>query len=813
MGDVRAVLKGVPFMALTATATKDVQEVAVKKLNLKKTKVVKGSLDRRNIFLVCKKVSTMKVADAGSTEDEYGFGETCDDCGFRIFVSPEDLDETHRNIRETLDHNPTTTTTHGSRASRYLPTRGLSLPGTVSTLGSTVRSSNSTATMERKEYQSKKCRVHGVDAPLKGHKGICPWQHCACNDCEQVSSYRRQHVMDGRERTAPKEMTACDVIDIANMTREDSGTTSSAAKGAQKQQARGVKNTKIYEARNRRSLWKRLQYTQHSTCAGQSGTFPPHRQHPKSRPSTSRDDRPSTSRDDRPSTSRDDRPSTSRDDRPSTSRDDRGSLPLVVWITSLHRGWEPCPREGHAHVRVPGGDPLGPLGRFPDDPLQLADGSVDQRASVRTYINFLFRRDGCTCRNSQRTPWPVTATGVPTRSQAFPTSHMFSITKRMNELITLASPNHQPYGQRLFPTSESGSSGTDDPPTFRHPQKRELDPKHTSSSNTAMKKRPRPEDLNMSDSAPRLRALFVTHAMAAPQFRLPPVRRGTGAARPVPGDPPESIVPDQIMGGDRHTRSDWLHSRAAEIVDIAFQDEAAAINRIVEGIESYRFKCRQEGCNKSYVRPRGRELHEQSKHNLHVPSSQSSEKSTEDGVANYQAAKLSMALLIKNLKDATREGDGERVARCLKMALLFFRAYYGHSKYTLSTFLFFVRVEALLPAGGESEDASASGQDLSVVLFPCSTPDVAGGESEDASGQDLSGVLFSCSTPDVAGGESEDASASGQDLSGVLFPCSTSDVAGGESEDARGQDLRRDIPVPRWPNKTNTYTLRRHRYT
>ncbi|KAI8517490.1 hypothetical protein Bbelb_035070 [Branchiostoma belcheri] len=41
------------------------------------------------------------VADANSTEDEYGFGESCDDCGFRIFVSPEDLDKTHRNIRET----------------------------------------------------------------------------------------------------------------------------------------------------------------------------------------------------------------------------------------------------------------------------------------------------------------------------------------------------------------------------------------------------------------------------------------------------------------------------------------------------------------------------------------------------------------------------------------------------------------------------------------------------------------------------------------------------------------------------------------
>ncbi|KAI8516474.1 hypothetical protein Bbelb_050550 [Branchiostoma belcheri] len=48
-----------------------------------------------------------------------------------------------------------------------------------------------------------------------------------------------------------------------------------------------------------------------------------------------------------------------------------------------------------------------------------------------------------------------------------------------------------------------------------------------------------------------------------------------------------------------------------------------------------------------------------------------------------EAAKLGMALLIRNLMDATREGDGERVARCLKMTLLFFRAY-GHTKYALA---------------------------------------------------------------------------------------------------------------------------------
>ncbi|CAH1248560.1 Hypp8246 [Branchiostoma lanceolatum] len=38
-------------------------------------------------------------------------------------------------------------------------------------------------------------------------------------------------------------------------------------------------------------------------------------------------------------------------------------------------------------------------------------------------------------------------------------------------------------------------------------------------------------------------------------------------------DPPEAMVPDMILNGDRHTRSDWLHSRAAEIVDQVFAED------------------------------------------------------------------------------------------------------------------------------------------------------------------------------------------------------------------------------------------------
>ncbi|XP_035683066.1 uncharacterized protein LOC118420373 [Branchiostoma floridae] len=43
--------------------------------------------------------TTREVTDADDFED---LNSTCDDCGFQIFARLDDLDETHRNIRETL---------------------------------------------------------------------------------------------------------------------------------------------------------------------------------------------------------------------------------------------------------------------------------------------------------------------------------------------------------------------------------------------------------------------------------------------------------------------------------------------------------------------------------------------------------------------------------------------------------------------------------------------------------------------------------------------------------------------------------------
>ncbi|XP_035689474.1 uncharacterized protein LOC118424802 [Branchiostoma floridae] len=161
--------------------------------------------------------------------------------------------------------------------------------------------------------------------------------------------------------------------------------------------------------------------------------------------------------------------------------------------------------------------------------------------------------------------------------------------------------------------------------------------------------------------------------------------------------PPESIVPDMILSGDQHTKSDWIHSRAAEIVDLVFAEDLD----VVQGMSLQKpteFKCRAEGCNRVYVRPKPRVTHELKKHNLVVSETESSPSThmKEDHIRNYHISKLGMALLINNIHDATREGDGERLSRCFKMALLFYRCH-GHTKYAHGTLLHFARSQALLP--------------------------------------------------------------------------------------------------------------------
>ena len=65
-----------------------------------------------------------------------------------------------------------------------------------------------------------------------------------------------------------------------------------------------------------------------------------------------------------------------------------------------------------------------------------------------------------------------------------------------------------------------------------------------------------------------------------------------------------------------------------------------------------------------------------------------------DGIFDYACAVLNDGLLLLEFRDAIHEGDGERVLRCWKFLMLYFRAA-GHTKYALEAFTFFAKVNGV----------------------------------------------------------------------------------------------------------------------
>lgn len=68
----------------------------------------------------------------------------------------------------------------------------------------------------------------------------------------------------------------------------------------------------------------------------------------------------------------------------------------------------------------------------------------------------------------------------------------------------------------------------------------------------------------------------------------------------------------------------------------------------------------------------------------------------EDAIFNYATALMSDCLVVEELSDAIREGDGERVIRVWKFLLLYFRASH-RTKYALEGLTLLAQLSALLP--------------------------------------------------------------------------------------------------------------------
>ncbi|XP_078661588.1 LOW QUALITY PROTEIN: uncharacterized protein LOC144905714 [Branchiostoma floridae x Branchiostoma belcheri] len=170
--------------------------------------------------------------------------------------------------------------------------------------------------------------------------------------------------------------------------------------------------------------------------------------------------------------------------------------------------------------------------------------------------------------------------------------------------------------------------------------------------------------------------------------------------------PKKNWFPGNVAEADKEAKREWLYEEVGHIVDkLVMLKEGEIISNVTGGVKDafspeQPFQCRQQGCPKTFRYAKIRSNHEARVHHLTVPDTPPADKpekpsQEEDYKRNYTLARLSFGLLLRNMKDAVKEGDGERLHRLYSFALLYYRAY-GHTHYAYSCFLMKVQVASIL---------------------------------------------------------------------------------------------------------------------
>ncbi|KAK7879968.1 hypothetical protein WMY93_033358, partial [Mugilogobius chulae] len=193
---------------------------------------------------------------------------------------------------------------------------------------------------------------------------------------------------------------------------------------------------------------------------------------------------------------------------------------------------------------------------------------------------------------------------------------------------------------------------------------------------------------------------------------------------------PEGFIPDSVLNGSPEMQRSWLHEAVAKIVDIfvTFDDIADIATGVEEAAKSQptkanEYPCRNPGCAIIYKYQKSRENHERDVHGLASASVAITDRhntQTVDHKKQHTEARLSFGLLLMDMQDAVKEGDGERLLRLYSVAFLLYKTY-GHHQYAYSTFLLTVQVNATLsPSLAHSINGTGSGMGkvVKVEIFP-----------------------------------------------------------------------------------------------
>ena len=163
---------------------------------------------------------------------------------------------------------------------------------------------------------------------------------------------------------------------------------------------------------------------------------------------------------------------------------------------------------------------------------------------------------------------------------------------------------------------------------------------------------------------------------------------------------PDGFVPVDVSEGLPQLRRDWLHEKVGQVVDtfVMMTGITEAASQRQASTQPQQFQCRADGCGNMYIYSKARVTHEYKIHNLVAPldpTPQHTSPANEDHKKTHTEARLGFGFFLLNMQDGVREGDGDRIMRLYKVALLFYKAY-GHSHYAYSTFLLTLQVNLTL---------------------------------------------------------------------------------------------------------------------
>ena len=176
--------------------------------------------------------------------------------------------------------------------------------------------------------------------------------------------------------------------------------------------------------------------------------------------------------------------------------------------------------------------------------------------------------------------------------------------------------------------------------------------------------------------------------------------------------PPDQVIPPSVLNLDAKGKREWLHGHIKKVLQLYLMKEQTTrmsnlqeqVTALVDRPAPVRvYSYRAENCDKVYWYEKARNNHEIRAHHievqltpvetmLEVPATEPEER---DDMYNYACARLNLGLLLRNVDDTVKEGDGERIIRCWRFFLLYYKAS-GRHKYALATFLLISNVTAVL---------------------------------------------------------------------------------------------------------------------